>query len=264
MSEYQHIRYEVAGSLATLTLNRPAQLNGMTNRMVRETHEALSAAATDPAVRVLVITGEGKAFCPGADLNWATSGDRSDPGDYADPVHFKVGVLLHEMPAVTIAAVNGACAGAGLGWALGADIRVAASSAVFRTAFLNVAVAGDMGIPWSLPRLVGGARARELSFFCEKFSAQQAFEYGVVARVWNDEAFRSETDALVQGLLGRAPHALRRMKAHYVAAERMNFGEYVELETERHLRAPSPAAAADQHEAFRAFVEKRTPVFKGT
>ena len=117
MSSYDTIRYEVAGGLARLTLDRPDQRNGMTNRMVRETHEALTQAGADPSLRVLLLTGEGKSFCPGADLNWATSGER-DPADTAGPAHFRVPVLLHQMPAVTVAAINGACAGAGLGWAL--------------------------------------------------------------------------------------------------------------------------------------------------
>jgi 2-(1,2-epoxy-1,2-dihydrophenyl)acetyl-CoA isomerase len=260
MSNYQTILLEVEDGLATLTLNRPDSMNGMTNRMVRETCEALQVVAADPTVRVLLFTGAGRAFCPGADLRWATSGAR-DPEDTAEPHHFRVPVLLHEMPAVTVAAVNGACAGAGFGWACGADLRVAAKSAMFNTAFLNVAVAGDMGLPWSLPRLVGAATARELSFLTEKFSADDARRMGLVARVWDDDdVFRGEVDALVKRLLGCSPTALRAMKAHYVAAERMPFGDYVDLETEHHRRI---AASEDTREAFRAFLEKRPPNFKG-
>ena len=96
--------------------------------MVRETHTALTEAAADPSLRVLLLTGEGTSFCPGADLNWATSGEH-DAADTAEPLHFRVPVLLHQMPAVTLAAINGACAGAGLGWACGCDLRVAARSA---------------------------------------------------------------------------------------------------------------------------------------
>jgi 2-(1,2-epoxy-1,2-dihydrophenyl)acetyl-CoA isomerase len=261
MSTYQHILCDVAHGLATVTLNRPESMNGMTNRMLRETHDALSAIAADPEVRVVVLTGAGKAFCPGADLNWATSGSgQRDPGDTAEPYHFRVPVLLHEMPAVTIAAVNGACAGAGFGWACGADIRLAARSAMFNTAFLNVAVAGDMGLPWSLPRLVGAAKARELSFFSQKFGAEEAQRIGLVARVWDDDVFRAEVDAFVQELMARSPTALRAMKSHYVSAERMAFRDYVDLETEHHARI---TASEDTREAFRAFLEKRAPVFKG-
>jgi 2-(1,2-epoxy-1,2-dihydrophenyl)acetyl-CoA isomerase len=186
------------------------------------------------------------------------AGERDVP---ADAHHFQVPVLLHEMPAITVAAVNGACAGAGFGWACGCDLRVAARSAMFNTAFLNVAVAGDMGLPWSLPRLVGSARARELSFFSEKFSAEEAHRIGLVARVWDDGVFREEVAKLIARLAGAAPLALKTMKAHYLAAESGGgFGDYVSLETSDHLRI---VRSADTQEAFRAFLEKRAPVFAG-
>jgi 2-(1,2-epoxy-1,2-dihydrophenyl)acetyl-CoA isomerase len=260
---YNTIRFESSDGVARLTINRPEQFNGMTNEMVRETHEALTAASLDRSIRVLVLTGSGdRAFCPGADLNWASNPNRgADPAQAIEPRHFQVPVLLHQMPAVTIAAINGACAGAGLGWACGCDIRIAKRSAVLNTAFLNVAVAGDMGLPWSLPRLVGASRARELSFFPGKVSADEAYRMGLVTRLAEDDAFHSEVDALVESLMSRAPHALSRLKAHYVAAEGMGFSDYVALETERHLRQPDASAAADTQEAFRAFVEKRKPVF---
>jgi 2-(1,2-epoxy-1,2-dihydrophenyl)acetyl-CoA isomerase len=118
-----------------------------------------------------------------------------------------------------------------------------------------------MGLPWSLPRLVGAARARELSFFSEKFSASEAHRIGLVARVWDDAAFRDEATKLAQRLAGAAPLALKTLKAHYLAAENgCGFGEYVDLETRDHLRI---VASADTAEAFRAFLEKRQPVFSG-
>ncbi|MGE5596130.1 MAG: enoyl-CoA hydratase/isomerase family protein, partial [Hyphomicrobiales bacterium] len=123
----------------------------------------------------------------------------------------------------------------------------------------RVAVAGDMGLPWSLPRLVGAAKARELSFLCEKFSAEEAERFGLVARVWDDEVFRDEVAAMVKRLAAASPIALRTLKAHYVAAERMEFKEYLDLETERHWKLVS---SEDFREAARAFVEKREPVFK--
>ena len=154
MADYATINLHIEGPLARLTLNRPEQRNGMTNRMVRETHEALTRVAADAEVRLLLLTGAGRSFCPGADLNRISSGER-DAEDWCGPEHFQVPALLHGMPQLTVAAVNGACAGAGFGWACGCDLRVAARSAMLNTAFLNVAVAGDMGLPWSLPRLVG-------------------------------------------------------------------------------------------------------------
>ncbi len=258
---YATITLEREDGLATLTLNRPQQRNGMTNRMVRETYDALLTVANDKTTRVLVLTGAGDSFCPGADINWATS-NNADPEDSApaDPLCFQVPVLLHEMPAITVAAVNGACAGAGMGWACGADLRIASRRARFNTAFINVAFAGDMGIPWSLPRLVGAAKARELSLLCEKFDAQTALDIGLVARVFEDDQFATQTQQILRGLLARSPVALKTMKAHYVAAERMSFADYVELETQHHKEI---GKMADTQEAFKAFLEKRPPVFKG-
>jgi 2-(1,2-epoxy-1,2-dihydrophenyl)acetyl-CoA isomerase len=257
-ARYETIRCETEGGLARLTLNRPDHLNGMTNQMLRETYEALNRVASDSSVRVLVLTGEGRGFCPGADLTHYTSGEADERSSAR---HFQVTALFHEMPAVTLAAINGACAGAGLGWALACDLRVMAASAKMNTAFLDVAVAGDMGLPWTLPRLVGAAKARELSFLPGKFGASEALALGLVARVFPDDSFRAETEVIVERLLAASPRALVTMKANYVAAERMTFTDFIALETDRHLVV---SASADTAEAFRAFVEKRPPNFAHT
>jgi len=204
-----------------------------------------------------VLTGAGKTFCPGADLQMVASDSDDEPSSTDD---FRVPVLLHTMPAVTIAAINGACAGAGLGWALGCDLRYAAPSARFNTAFLDVGVAGDMGGPWSLPRIVGAAKARELYFMPDKFDAQEALRIGLVSRVFPDETFRKEVGAIVNRIAEAAPIALRTMKAHFVEAERMDFASYIELESAHHLPMFS---THDTREAFAAKVEKRKPRFIG-
>jgi 2-(1,2-epoxy-1,2-dihydrophenyl)acetyl-CoA isomerase len=258
MSDFETLRYEVADGLARLTLDRPDAMNGMTNRMVREARDALELAASDDSVRVLVLTGEGRAFCPGADLKHFTGGG-SGSDERLTSREFQVTTLLHEIPAVTVAAINGACAGAGLGWALACDLRLMTAGAKLNTAFLDVAVAGDMGIPWSLPRLVGAARARELSFLPRKLDSAEAERIGLVARVFPDESFRADVEAVLRALLKKSPTALRGLKEHYVAAERMGFGDFVGYEAERHLVI---AASADTAEAFRAFLEKREPNFQ--
>lgn len=257
MATYETIIYEAAGGVGTLTLNRPEQFNGMTVRMLNETYDCLEVVAADPAVRILVMTGAGRSFCPGADLKASAAG--ASDGERNNMLAYHVARLMHEMPALTVAAVNGACAGAGLGWACGADIRVAARSANFSTAFLKVAVAGDMGLPWSLPRLVGAARARELSFLCDKFNAEEAYRLGLVARVWDDEAFRDEVAKMIAFLAAQSPRALKTMKSHYLAAEDLGFKQYLELETQDHMAL---VTSDDFREAARAFVEKRQPVFK--
>jgi 2-(1,2-epoxy-1,2-dihydrophenyl)acetyl-CoA isomerase len=255
--EFQTILWEQDGGIGTITINRPEQFNGMTNTMLRETHELLHDVADDESVTVIVLTGAGKAFCPGADLKHYTSGAPNEPNK---DEYFDVPVMLHEMPQLTIAAINGACAGAGLGWACGCDFRYAARGAKLNTAFLDVAVAGDMGLPWSLPRLVGAGVARDLSFFPRKLSADEAAALGLVNAAFDDDAFRDEVRARVERLAGAAPLARRAMKAHYVAAESMGFGEFVAIETKAH---GTITASADTKEAFSAFVEKRTPRFQG-
>jgi 2-(1,2-epoxy-1,2-dihydrophenyl)acetyl-CoA isomerase len=254
---YQTVRYDVADGVGTITLNRPDRLNGIVNTMMRELHELLVAVSADRGVRVLVLTGAGKGFCPGADLKHYAEGDADEP---LRPEYFDLTRLLHEIPQVTLAAINGACAGAGLGWAAACDLRVAASSATFNTAFLDVAVAGDMGGPWTLSRIVGPAKARELYFLPGKFRADEAQRVGLVSQVFADDVFRDEAAALARRLASAAPLALTGMKANFLAAERVGFGDFLAIETERHLRI---SASDDCMEAFRAFVEKRPAHFQG-
>jgi 2-(1,2-epoxy-1,2-dihydrophenyl)acetyl-CoA isomerase len=255
--QFETIRYDVADGVARLTLDRPERMNTMTNRMVRETYEALGRAANDDSIRVLVLTGSGSAFCPGADLAHFSSGGVDDR---LHPRHLRAATLLHEMPAVTVAAINGACAGAGLGWALACDLRVATASARFNVAFLDVGVAGDMGGTWSLTRLLGGAKARELCLLPGKFDAAEALRLGLVARVFDDGSFHDEAEALVARLAAYSPTALWGLKSNLLAAERTTFADYIDLESERHLRI---TASEDTAEGFRAFVEKRPPRFTG-
>ena len=256
-TRFETIIYEKVGPVARLTMNRPERLNGMTNRMLIETRKALEAAAEDRELRILVLTGAGKGFCPGADIGQVAS---AVPDDKITVDDFRVPILLHDMPAVTIAAVNGACAGAGLGWALACDFRFAATSARFNVAFLDVGVAGDMGGPWSLSRIVGPARARELYFMPGKFDAAEALRIGMVTRVFTDDRFRDEVETIVKRLADSAPIALRTLKANFVDSERMDFAEYVALESERHIKM---FETEDTREAFAAKAQKRKPQFKG-
>lgn len=257
MGEYKTIRYEAAGGIGVLTINRPEHFNGMTNTMLKEAYRCMSGVVRDRSVRVLVLTGEGRAFCPGADLkHYTAEGEEPEPPTAIED--FQVTTLFHEAQQVTIAAVNGACAGAGFGWACACDLRFAAASANFSSAFLKVAVAGDMGGPWTLPRIVGPAKARELYFLPEKFNAAEAERIGLVSGVFPDESFRAEVDAIARRLATSAPTALTAMKENFLAAERMTLADYITFESERHRRI---TASDDTREAFRAFVEKREPRF---
>lgn len=257
MSAYETILYEVEDGLATVTLNRPDSLNGITGTLSRELYECLQVVAYDRDVRVVVFTGAGRAFCPGADLKAATSGERQEPSRRE---YFHVTTLLHEMPKVTIAAVNGACAGAGLGWACACDLRYASDRAVFNSAFLGVGISGDMAGPWLLPRILGAAKARELFFMSQKFDAAEAERIGLVLRTFPHDDFRAEVRAIAERLAKSAPLAIGEMKKNFVNAENLPLRDYIELETERHTRT---GASEDSKEAFRAFVEKREPRFEG-
>ena len=257
MSAYETILYDAKDGIGTLTLNRPDRLNAMTNRMVRETTAALREIAHDASVRVLVLTGAGRGFCPGADLDHFVSGAAKDDAAVGES-DFEAALLLHEMPQLTLAAINGACAGAGFGWACACDLRFAAESAMLHSAFLDVASAGDMAGPWTLPRIVGAARARELYFLSAKFNAAEALRIGLVSRVFPDAAFRAEIAAIARELADASPAALRGMKANFVDAEKLGLADYLRVESRRHIAV---MAGPDSKEAFRAFLEKRTPRF---
>ena len=154
MSDDRSVRCDVRGPIATVTLDRPEGRNAMTAHLVRQAYEVLTELGGRDDGRIVELTGSGdRFFCPGADL-----GGRDDNASRVEVRHLRVPVLLHEMPQLTIAAINGSCAGAGLGWACGCDLRIATASARFNTAFLDVGVAGDMGLPWSLSAIVGSAR----------------------------------------------------------------------------------------------------------
>jgi 2-(1,2-epoxy-1,2-dihydrophenyl)acetyl-CoA isomerase len=258
---YRTILVERRKAAAIVSLNRPEKRNSIGGPMMVELHEALSEIAADPTIRVLLLRGAGADFCPGADIKHYGGADAAPaaPG-WAGTREFNVAVMLHEMPAVTVAAISGACAGAGFGWACACDLRIASETAKFNTAFLDVGVAGDMGGPWSLPRIVGAGKARELYFLPGKFDASEAFRIGLVSRVAPAADFEGEVEAILGRLSAAAPLALSAMKANFLAAEKVGFSDYIALESEKHLRL---FQTQDTTEAFKAFVEKRAPVFQG-
>ncbi len=259
---YETILVARDGAVATVSLNRPDKRNSIGGPMMVEFYEALSGVAADPDVRVLVLRGEGSDFCPGADVKHygGAGAPAAARSVWSMGREFNVAVLLHEMPAVTIAAISGACAGAGFGWACACDLRIASSTARFNTAFLDVGVAGDMGGPWTLPRILGAAKARELYFLPGKFDAAEALRIGLVSRVAPAEDFEAEIAALTARLARAAPLAMTTMKSNFVAAEKISFADYIGLESEKHMRL---FQSEDTTEAFKAFVEKRQPLFKG-
>ena len=230
------------GGVATVTLNRPERRNGVTEQLCIDLHRALADIALGDA-RVVVLRGAGRDFCVGADIS-GLGGPRADPRELRLAYH--ASTLLHTMPQVTIAAIDGGCAGAGLGWAMACDLRYASDRARFNTAFLAVGVPGDMGLVWSLNRLVGGARVRELMLFPGKLEAPRAEALGLVGRLFAADNLHGAVMQIAQGLAARDELALRLMKANFVSAETLALADYIEVETARHIEASSRGDMAER------------------
>ena len=242
------VRFEVSGPVATVTLNRPDRLNAMTEELIGGVLACLEQASADDAIRAVVLTGAGRGFCAGGDLGamGEFAGPRTEEASRAElrRLH-RTTELLHEMPKVTIAAVNGPCAGAGLSWACACDLRIAAESAVFRTAFLSAGLTGDFGGTWSLTRLVGAGRARHLFFVNEKLSAASAAAIGLVGEVVPDGALMGRVADIASGLAQGPPHVVAGIKQNLNDAEELDLHAVLNAEAERQVRAAlsHPSAA---------------------
>jgi len=233
---------EQSAPVAYVRFNRPDRHNTVTSEMADEMYAALLDLSGRDDLSVVVLTGTGPAFCPGADLD---VGERTGPPVLPDPASFQSARLLAEMPQLTLAAINGGCAGAGLAWAAACDLRVASSRARFATAFLDVGLSGELGLAWTLQRLLGSARARDLCFLPRKFDAGQALSLGFVTRVFDSDSYAAEVSELVAELAGRDPAAVRTMKRNFADSLRLPLDEYITVETERHrARFLGPEGAA--------------------
>lgn len=256
--------YHEAEGVGVLTLTRDERLNTMTAGLLDAVLVRLEAAASDEGLRVLVLTGSGRAFCAGGDLAEGLRAINGEPPQASQTrrlrMYMRTTQLLHDMPAVTVAAINGACAGAGLAWAAACDLRYAAAEARFSTAFIGAGVAGDFGGTWTLPRIVGGGRARELYFTGRQFDADEALRMGFVSEVVAGGELMARVAGVARTLASAAPLALRAMKANLIDGERLSLAAHLDVEAERHSVL---CESADAQEAAQAFLEKRRPVFVG-
>lgn len=199
---------------------------------------SLEALAADRSVRAVVLTGAGSSFCVGGDVN-AVAGDGEEADEEeSEPARpprewMVIDELLHGMPKPTIAAINGACAGAGLSMAAACDLRYAASSAVFATAFLRVGIPGDHGGIWSVTRAVGPAKARELFLLGDRLDADAALAAGLVHGVVPDDELTGHVEGVAGRLAERPPGAMAAMKANLDDALRLDLSTYLDRETER-------------------------------
>ncbi|MDI3420141.1 enoyl-CoA hydratase-related protein [Streptomyces luteolus] len=255
----------IAHQVATVTLDNPERRNAVSVRLLADLEDVLGHLEADRSVRVIVLTGSGSSFCVGADLA-APPELRSLRGDSfeEDSARLRaashVAQRLHLMPQVTVAAINGACAGAGLSLALATDLRLASEAAVFNTAFLGAGLPGDLGGIWFLTQLLGAARARELFLLPEKFDAHRAAELGLVTAVSAADAFDALTDRVTARLAHAAPLAARAMKQNLVASQTMPLADYLGGEVDRMVRC---FHTEDAREAAAAFLERRRPVYAG-
>ncbi len=253
----------VTDRVATLTLNRPDRLNALSAPIMDGLLEALPRLGADPEIAVVILTGAGRGFCAGGDVKSMAEG--SSQLGMADAVQrlrakMEISRLLHELPKPTIAMVNGPAAGAGLAMALACDLRIAAESARFITAFVNVGFSGDFGGSYFLSKLIGTGKARELYYTGEPLDAAQALALGIVNRVVPDAELAGATMALATRFARGPSIALGLMKQNFNAAENGTLSELLDLEA---LHQIQTGRTEDHLEAARAFVEKRPPIFRG-
>ncbi len=252
----------------TLTLNRPQARNAMSRAMNEALQQQLARAELDGAVRCIVLTGAGNAFCAGGDVKgMAAAGDGTVGAMTIDQAIHRQRInqrgtagKLFNMPKPTLAALPGPAAGAGLSLALACDLRVMASTAILTTAFARVGFSGDYGGTYFLTQLVGSAKARELYFLSGRVGAEEALRLGLVNWVCEPDALAGKAREIALRLANGPTVAYRYMKENLNRALHGDVGECLDLEATHHIHC---GQTEDHREAARAFVEKREPVFKG-
>ncbi|MFI2370998.1 enoyl-CoA hydratase/isomerase family protein [Streptomyces sp. NPDC018833] len=261
------VLYDVNDGLATITINRPEAMNAMNVEAKVALRDAAQAAAADPAVRAVLLTATGKAFCVGQDLKehvellaadreTGSSQTMSTVREHYNPIVR----ALAGMPKPVVAGVNGVAAGAGLGFALAADYRIVADTAKFTTSFAGVALTADSGVSWTLPRLIGRSRAADLLLFPRSFSAQEAYDWGIVNRVVPADELAAEAAAVARGLAEGPTVAYAALKESLAYGADRSLSEALDKEEELQAQA---GASADHAIAVQAFLAKEAPRYLG-
>ena len=256
----QYIQYERRDHVATITLNRPKAYNAFHREMALEVQAQLDACAADPEVRVIVLTGNGKAFSAGQDIQELTGPTPPAMTTILREHYNPIVTRIAEMKQIVIAAVNGVAAGAGGNIALACDLTVATESAVFVQAFSKIGLIPDSGGTFYLPRIVGRQRALGLMLTSDKITAREADELGMLYRVLPDAEFAEGVQKLAAKLAALPPVGLALTKEAVRRSWSNDLDQQLALEDELQVRAGS---TEDYQEAIRAFVEKRRPVVKG-
>jgi 2-(1,2-epoxy-1,2-dihydrophenyl)acetyl-CoA isomerase len=260
---YESIRFSIDSGIAVLTLNRPERLNSFTQAMHLEVRDALDKLEADKSVRVLLLTGAGRGFCAGQDLN-----DRAvepgaagvDLGESVEKFYAPLVLTLKNLPMPVICAVNGVAAGAGANLALACDIVLAAQSASFIEAFCKLGLIPDTGGTWHLPRLVGPARAMGMALLGEKLSAEKAEQWGLIWRAVADEDLMDEAMELARHFATAPTKGLALTKRALQASYANTLPEQLKLEGEMMREL---GYSHDYREGVAAFIAKRPASFKG-
>jgi 2-(1,2-epoxy-1,2-dihydrophenyl)acetyl-CoA isomerase len=265
----EDLRAEIDNGVAVLTMNRPERRNALSEAMLSAMGTVLAQVESDEAVGCVVLTGAGGAFCAGGDVKGmaARSGDGDGAGRSVDAAIHRQRLSqratsgrLWSMPKPTIAAIGGPAAGAGLSLALACDLRYCVPGAVLTTAFARVAFAGDFGGTWFLTRLVGSGKARELYYFSERLTAEEAERLGIVNAVFPADDFEQQVMTRARRLAEGPSIAYRYMKENLNRAATGELGECMDLEVTHHVHT---GLTEDHREAARAFVDRREPRFHG-
>ena len=255
------LRFERDGDVATLTLDRPDALNALTVGLKEDLIAAFGSLAADSAIRAVVLTGAGRAFCAGQDLR-----ERLEPDalPLRDEIRARYNPLIRAMralPKPIVGAINGVAAGAGASLAFACDIRVAAEGASFLLAFGRVGLIPDSGATWLLPRLIGASKAAALALTTDPLTAFDAERFGLVSRVVPGDTLLAEAGALAARLAAGAPVALALTKRALDEGWDRSLDEQLELEAALQGQA---GGTQDHAEGLAAFIERRAPTFRGS
>jgi len=263
MTAYAQVAVEVDGPVGTITLNRADKLNAFTVEMVQELKDALDMLAGSAAVRVIVLTGAGRAFCAGADVGLLRSLiERFDEPTGRRLVDGMRGVsaVMREAPQPVLASLNGVAAGGGANLALGCDLRIAADTAQIGQVFMKIGLHPDWGGTFFLPRLVGPSKALELLLGAELVDAAECLRLGLVNRVVPAERLAAATRDWARAIAAAPPLAVRRAKQAVYRSERASLEEMLDYELDAQLAC---FETADFTEGLAAFTAKRAPEFTG-
>ncbi len=254
------IHYDVADSIAVITLARPNALNALDRTMKDELLATIRGAGRDRAVRVVILTGAGRAFSAGQDLRETFGGNEPTLAEELRARYNPLILTIRRLGKPVIAAVNGVAAGAGASLAFAADLRLASDGATFVLAFGRVGLVPDSGSTWFLPRLIGPARAAELMFTGDPLPADEAARLGLVSRVVPGESLMDEARALAGRLATSAPLAMAMTKRALARAQEVRLEDALAYEASLQGIA---GRSADHREGVMAFMDKRTPRFTG-